>query len=239
MPITGKLSDHRDFASRAKVIKELERRCLPDKSKWLIEKEIALPHGKSRVKIILNGAKTMASPLLAGPRIVKEGYLFFNNGPFGGMPGNPTYVAGLNTGKACRETHKQLITDPDSQILLPVTFYIDAANTGQFADLPVAAVKIALGMFNRKARGKQHLWRALGHMPKIHKHKSTGDRLLRDSNHVDAAMALHELFEEEGTKPDKNVFKAQGLHSMLPAVLEPCVKLQNTGFIWDFRHGNA
>ena len=34
---------------------------------------------------------------------------------------------------------------------LPVIFYIDAATTGQFADLPVMAIKITLSIFSRKA----------------------------------------------------------------------------------------
>ena len=50
--------------------------------------------------------------------------------------------------------YNKLIKRPGEQVLLPVIFYIDAATTGQFADLPVTAVKITLGIFTRKAREK-------------------------------------------------------------------------------------
>ena len=58
---------------------------------------------------------------------------------------------------AFTETYKDLITKPDKQVLLPVIFYIDAANTGHFADLPITAVKFSLGIFTRKARDNVHL----------------------------------------------------------------------------------
>jgi hypothetical protein len=60
------------------------------------------------------------------------------------------------------------------QILLPVIFYIDAATTGQFADLPVTAVKFSLGIFTRLARQKEYCWQILGYIPAITKHKSKG-----------------------------------------------------------------
>jgi hypothetical protein len=53
--------------------------------------------------------------------------------------------------------------------LLPVIFSIDSATTGQFVDLPVTAVKLMLGIFNRKAQEKDYLWRLLGFIPAKHK----------------------------------------------------------------------
>ena len=46
--------------------------------------------------------------------------------------------------------YKTLIEKPGEQVLLPVIFYIDAANTGQFADLPVTAVNFSLRISTRK-----------------------------------------------------------------------------------------
>ena len=235
--ITDNFTRHRDYISRKRLFTELERRHVPDATKWMNVKEAVLPHSRAKVKIVVNDAKAVMAPLLTGPRIVKEDYLFYNDDPFCGPPDDLDHIGGLNTGEACRQTYDYLITHPNSQILLPVIFYIGAANTGQFADLPVTAAKFSLGIFTRTARDKPHLWRALGCMPKVHKHKSTGNRLLRQPNHIDAAMALNELFEHEGTKPDKSAFKAQDLHTMLSVVLKSYVELQNSGFIWHFRHG--
>ena len=93
--------------------------------------------------------------LLTDPRIMDEDYLFFGDDPCSPPPRHLNYIGDLNTGKAHLKTYKRLITDPSKQILLPVVFYIDGANTGQFADLPVTAVKLSLGIFTRKAREKE------------------------------------------------------------------------------------
>ena len=55
-----------------------------------------------------------------------------------------------------------------------------SANTGHFADLPITAVKISLGIFTRKARDKDHFWRILGYIPAVSKHKSRGRRITID-----------------------------------------------------------
>ena len=107
-------------------------------------------------------------------RIRDEDYLFFGTDPFGSLPDKLNFVRDLNTGSAYRRTWHKFITKPGKQILLHVIFYIDAANTGHFADLPITAVKISLGIFTRKARNKDHFWRILGYIPAVSKHKSRG-----------------------------------------------------------------
>ena len=63
-----------------------------------------------------------------------------------------------------------MIKHPHKQILLHVIFYINGANTGQFVDLPLTAVKISLGIFMRKARDKDYMWGTLGYIPAYSKH---------------------------------------------------------------------
>ena len=132
--------------------------------------------------------------------------------------------------------HSALITDPSKQILLPVIFYIDGANTGQFVDLPLTAVRISLGIFTRKARDKRHLWRTLGYTPSHTKQASQGKRLMVNSGHMDSVIAHPIVTEEIGNQPNKEVPKAQDLHFMLDVIFKSHVKLQNTGFIWDSSH---
>ena len=112
-------------------------------------------------------------------------------------------------------------------------FYIDAANAGQFADLPITALKMPLGIFTRKARDKDYMWRTLGYVPTVSKHKSGGKRVMVTSGHLDAIMQHQDYEEEEGIINTGDVCKAQDLHTMLDVTLESYVELQETGFVWD------
>jgi hypothetical protein len=200
--------------------------------------KITLPHSKAKATIVWNDAKAAMTSLLTDPRIVDEDYLFFGNDPLASPPSQLNYVEDLNTGRAYTETYAKLISKPGKQVLLPVIFYIDAANTGHFADLPVTAVKFSLGIFSRKAREKDHMWRILGYIPAISKHKSRGRRIMLDSMHVDGVMAYQDALEDEGLADDTAVSKAQDFHKMLEIVLDSYVDLQNTGFMWDLQYRN-
>ena len=133
-------------------------------SNQLITK-LKLPYAKSIATIVHYNAKDVILSLLTDPQIRDEDYLFFGNNPFGSPPDKLNFVEDLNTRSAYRRTWQKLITKPGKQILLPVIFYIDAANTGHFTNLPITAVKISLGIFTRKARDKDHFWRILGYIP--------------------------------------------------------------------------
>ena len=82
--------------------------------------------------------------------------------------------------------------------LLPVIFYLDGATTGQFSALSIEALKFSLGIFTRKARQKDHMWRILGYIPQVTQHKSRGRRVTIDSNHVDSVMAHPDALNDEG-----------------------------------------
>ena len=144
----------------------------------------------------MTGVQTCALPIY---------YLFFGDDPLSAPPADLNYLADLNTGKAYLESHKQLMTPGKNQALLPVIFYIDSANTGHFADLPITAVKFTFGIFTKKARDKAHLWRILGHIPAVSKHKSPGRRLMIDSQHVDSVMAHQDALEDEGGDQETSV----------------------------------
>ena len=114
-------------------------------------------------------------------------------------PEELNYIQDLNTGLAYTKTYKKLIKNPQKQILLPVIFYIDGANTGQFVDLPLTAVKISLGIFTRKARDKPHAWGTLGYIPAHSHHISRGNRLFM----ILATWTVSSPFPELGAKKVK------------------------------------
>jgi hypothetical protein len=125
---------------------------------------------------------------------------------------------------------------PGKQVLLLVIFYIDGATTGQFADLPVTAVKFSLGIFTRLARQKEYCWGILGFIPAITKHKSKGKRFVLNSGHHDGVMLNQDTLENEGLADDDEINKAQDFHSMLDVVFKSYVDLQKKGFLWDLHY---
>ena len=240
---SGKLRSHESlqknkaYVSQDSIYKKLRIRYNLGEGYRNIER-ITLPHSKSEAKIIWHDAKAVMVSLLTDPRITDEDYLFFGNDPCSPPPSHLNYVGDLNTGKAYLKTYKRLITNPSKQILLPVVFYIDGANTGQFADLPVTAVKFSLGIFTRKARDKDHCWSILGYLPAVSKHKSKARRIMKESGHVDGTLSQNTLKDGEGLDDNDAINKAQDLHTMLSVVLRSYIDLQKTGFIWDFCYNN-
>ena len=224
-----------DFISRKKLFKKLRERYNTN-NLYCKVKKVLLPSSKVLANVVWNDAQAVMQSLLTDPRIRDQDYLFFNNDPFCPPPEDLDYVADLNTGLCYTETYKHLITKPGKQVLLPTPLYIDGAATGQFSDLPITAMKISLGILNRKARDKPEFWRTLGYIPSIQKHKSRGRRMLLQSGHVDAIMAHQDAEIEEGNIEGDTAQKAQDLHTMLDAVLESYIPLQNSGFYWDLMY---
>ena len=96
--------------------------------------------------------------------------------------------------------------------------YIDGAVTGQFSDLPITAMKIALGIHKRKTPGKEMAWRTLGYVPQISTHASRGKALMHESGHSEAE---HLYVSDGGGKEDmtNDTCKAQDFHTMLSLLL--------------------
>jgi hypothetical protein len=144
------LSSIPEYVSRKRLFGYLRKRYNMTEG-WGIVKEITLSSTKQRVKIVTNDFISVAQHLLTDPRIKWEDYLWFDDDPLAGPPDNLDYIADINTGRAYTETYRRLIKNPDKQILMGVQFYMDAAVTGQFANLPVTAVRCAFTIFNRRA----------------------------------------------------------------------------------------
>ena len=228
-----KLSECSAFISQKRLFSMLRDRYNFPKEGLLSARCITLPHCKTRVKIVQNSVQDTIVSLLTDPRITDIDYLFHDNNPLAPPPEKINYIKDLNTGLSHTETYKRLIKHPGKQVLLPVIFYIDAANTGHFSDLPITAVKISLGIFTRKARDRDMFWRIIGFIPEYSKHASRGKRIAHDSMHMEGIFALNDSNNNEGVRKTESVSKAQDLHSCLAKILEDYVKLQNTGFVWD------
>ena len=102
-----------------------------------------MPNSKSVVNIPVRNAKDVIVSLLTDPRIGDDDYLFFDDDPLAEPPENPIHLEDLNTGDAYLATYKEMIEEK-GEVLLPVPIYIDGAVTGQFSDLPLTPVKLAL-----------------------------------------------------------------------------------------------
>ena len=127
--------------------------------------------------------------------------------------------------------------------------YIDGATTGQFSELPITALKIALGIHKRTTRDRHYAWRSIAYIPQVRKQPARGKKMLKESGHLDSQDVV--VVEGEGDSTDADassdesgsdapdgVPKSQDFHTMLRVALKSFVKLQKTGFIWDLRYKN-
>jgi uncharacterized protein YbaA (DUF1428 family) len=152
--------------------------------------------------------------------------LWFDDDPLAGPPDNLDYIADINTGRAYTETYQRLIKNPDKQILMGVQFYMDAAVMGQFANLPVTAVRCTFTIFNRRAREQDYFWGTLGYVPNYHKEISHGNRMFAESGHVDAIFCQAGDNKAGQVEGKKKAIKAQDLHDILDVVLESYKKFR-------------
>ena len=206
-------------------------------------KRLQLPHSKAVVTIPYRDAADCFVSLLTDPRVEDKHLLYWNKDPFAPPPEKVTYLRDLNTGEAVLESYKKYVTKPN-QCLLGVKFYIDGAVTGQFSDLPVTALKMALGIHSQECRFEAWAWRTLAWIPQVRKQKARGKKLFQESRHLDAEDV--ELMDQEGEYAESDeedqdseveamddAVKAQDFHTMLSFALKSFVALQETGFIWD------
>ena len=135
-PETSSLAHVDGYITQEKLFRNMEPRYRITQHSAQILRQITLPHSKARPQLVCYDARNLLVELLTDPRIQDEDCLFFGNDPLQPPPETLNYVGDLNTGRSYTETYKQLITKPGKQVLLPVIFYIDGANTGQFSDLP-------------------------------------------------------------------------------------------------------
>ena len=240
------LKDTKEYWTRETLIKKLMQRYNGTPLQPKIKK-VRLPFSKSVAQIPVRDARDVIVSLLTEPRIKDEDMLFFNDDPLARPPKRVIHLEDLNTGDAYLKTFEAMIEE-EGEVLLPVPFYIDGAVTGQFSDLPLTPVKIALGIHKRETRDKDYAWRELGWIPQIRKQKARGRKIFKESGHLEARnMKLGDGEGENtedvdpeakderkaGDEDEENEVPAQDFHTMLRVILESFVELQRTGFVWD------
>jgi len=237
------LNDTTQYFQRKTFMKQLLQRYNMEQMLPKLKK-LSLPHSKAVVTIPYRLAQDCIVSLLTDPRFEDSDYLFFDRDPTAPPPETVVYIQDTNTGAAFLESHKKYCTKPN-QVPLGIKFYIDGANTGQFSDLPVTALKMALAIHTREARDQEFAWRELAWIPQVRKQFARGKKLYQESNHVDSQDV--ELMDGEGdyvesededaeiwdADTDGEAVKAQDFHSMLSFALKSFVELQETGFVWD------
>jgi hypothetical protein len=103
---------------------------------WGKVTKVLLSSTKTHVKVVHNDFATVAQCMLTDPQIKWEDYLWFDDNPLALPPHDLDYVEDINTSLAYVKTHCQLIKNLAKQVLLGTQFYMDAAVTGQFVNLP-------------------------------------------------------------------------------------------------------
>ena len=234
------LGESKLFVSREKLMKKLKMRYNMDK-KYAVPHPIVLPHTSTKLTIWKKFARDNVMSLLTDPRWKDEDWLYFDEDPFAAPPDTCPFVEDLNTGEAYLVTHRRLITKPN-QILVALPLYIDGAVTGQYDKLQVTALKMSIGILNRRARDKEYAWRTLGYVPNYTKSDSRGKKILIESGHV----AAYELYvdglsdEDEGVDgtAETDVDKAADYHAILSVLLQSVFALIAEGMIVDIYYKN-
>ena len=224
------------YLSRKVLINRLAERYGMDPTNLVPSKHVILPSSSSRVKIVHHRAKEKVVSLLTDPRVKDEDYLFFDDDPFAPPPEDLDYIADVNTGTSYRITWLRLITKPGKQILVPIIMYIDGMVSGQFDKCQVEQLKFTLGIFNRKARDNEYLWRTLGYIPNFTKESSRGKKMFKETRHV----AAQNLYVSDGEGEDavhvEKEYKTQDYHSIMTAILESYRELESEVMVWDLKY---
>jgi hypothetical protein len=250
---TMTLKDTNEYFSRETLMKKLFKRhgCEPLKPRI---KKVKLPHSNYVASVPIRDARDVIASLLTDPRTKQEDYLFFDGDPLASPPEPVVHLEDLNTGDAYLKTHKALIKEPN-EILLPLVLYIDGAVTGQFSDLPVTALKVALGIHTREYRDREYAWKELGWLPTVRAPRSRGRKLFKETDHLEAegvqleegegdSQAESDSEDEPSSSEDdeqEETVKAQDFHTLLDCVLDGSglLGLLLTGFMWNLVVGDT
>ena len=228
------------FISREILMPRLRKRYHMD-HQYAKPVTITLPHSKSKVVVWKKLARDNVLSLLTDPRWTDNDWLYFEDDPFAKPPENYPFIGDMNTGEAYAATYKKLITKPN-QILVGIPLYIDGAVTGQFDKLQVEALKMSIGLLNRRARDREYGWRTLGYVTNYTKEDSRGKRMFVESGHV----AAHELYVDGISDDDEGAAvggtaemdKAADYHAILGVLLESLKELIADGMIVDIYYKN-
>lgn len=230
------LKDNNEHVSRSVLLDQLSARYNME-DKFPTQKAVILPFTGTKVDLVTYDAAACIESLLSDPRLKDSDFLFYDNDPYAEVPVHKPMYGDVNTGMAHIEAIRKYKKAPN-QVVLPIIMYIDGATTGQMKDMPITALKMTLGIFNRKYRDQPQAWRVLGHVQAVTKNISKARKRIRESLHV--AGSLSQLRPGEGrgigTKEKNKSGPSRDLHAMLDKILESYRKLQDNGIKWDLNY---
>ena len=227
------VGDSPHFITRQKLLEKLKTR-YHMAHQYARPKTLILPHCRSKIQVWRKRAQDNILSLLTDPRWNDDDWSYFGDDPFAIPPENLSYIEDINTGEAFMKTYERLITDPTRQILATLPLYIDGAVTGQFDKLQVTAMKMSIGLLNRKARDKEYAWRVLGFVTNYAKEDHRGKKMFVESGHI----AAHELYcdctsDEDEVEVDEEDDKAADYHAILSVIMESVKELIEDGMVVD------
>jgi hypothetical protein len=230
------LGDCPQYITRQKLMKLLRIRYHMD-HQYAKPHTLTLPHSRSKIQVWKKRAEDNVLSLLTDPRWNDEDWLYFDDDPFATPTLDAEYIEDINTGEAYIKTYNELITDPTRQILVAIPLYIDGAVTGQFDKLQVTALKMSIGLLNRKARDKEYAWRNLGFVTNYAKEDHNGKKMFVESGHI----AAHEMYvsstsDEDDVQVDEEDDKLADYHAILSVLLQSLKELIADGMVVDIHY---
>ena len=131
--------------SRDKVIRNLYQRY---NMNGLIPKErkLYLPYTKRTMSMIYFDASKVFASLLSCPTINQDKHFLFHDqkDPFA-VPSKTADVGDINTSRSYRKTHKSLVKNPDTDIILPCILAMDKTHIDLAGHLQMEPITISHG----------------------------------------------------------------------------------------------
>lgn len=104
--------------------------------------------------------------------------------PWGEMAIDPRYskLDDVHTGNWYKRTYKELIQDPNTEMLFPIILYIDKTGTDRMNRYGVEPLIFTTTVLNRSTRNRSRAWRTLGFIPGIDQKSTAQKETERNTN---------------------------------------------------------
>ena len=148
------------------------------------DKNVICPSGR-KVNIITYDIDAVIYDLLSDHNLTQPKNMIFDGtdeDPF--LLRDKDVYDDLDQSGIYQETYKAKISDPKSELLVPLIIYMDETNYDTYSKLVLHPVVITLGIYNRKTRNLSMSWRTIGYLPNFDESfsslKFTADEKLSD-----------------------------------------------------------
>ena len=129
------------------------------------DKNITCPSGR-KVNIITYDIDAVIYDLLSDLNLTQPQNMIFDgtkDDPFN-LKDKDVYDD-LDQSGIYQETYKANITDPKSELLVPLIIYMDETNLDTYSKLVLHPIVVTLGIYNRSTRHLSMSWRTIGYLP--------------------------------------------------------------------------